>query len=247
MRCATRCPEPPLAGLAGDGRRAAIVVEPPAFPYPGVQRDPRQEALAATIDELERCGISDERQTLVVAGGLGRRLGRRDLERLLSPPRARSFRGRIVVHDAESPELVPIAERGDGAIRIRPEILGTDLVVVGHRGRDRRRRRRRCTARVPATRRPCAQRQARTRCSRSPEARAGISRSRSRLPWHPGPALRGLARLRPPPLRRSAARLPRRRARDRARSAIGSPRALLGHARGTSGAPRSSTRTAGST
>lgn len=120
----------PLAGLAGDGRRATIVVEPPAFPYPGVQRDPRQEALAATIDELERCGISDERQTIVVAGGLGRRLGRRDLERLLSPPRARSFRGRIVVHDAESPELVPIAERGDGAIRIRPELLGTDLVVV---------------------------------------------------------------------------------------------------------------------
>jgi hypothetical protein len=122
---------PPLAGLAGAGRRATIVVEPPALPYPGVQRDPRQEALSTTIDELGRSGISDERQTIVIAGGLGRRLGRRELERLLlPPPRARSFRGRIVVHDAESPELVPIAERGVGEVRIRPELLGTDLVVV---------------------------------------------------------------------------------------------------------------------
>ena len=121
---------PPLAAFAADGRRATIVVEPPAFPYPGVQRDPRQEALSATIDELARCGIPDDRQTIVVAGGLGRRLGRRELERLLSPPRARSFQGRIVVHDAEGPELVPIGEREDGAVRIRPELLGTDLVVV---------------------------------------------------------------------------------------------------------------------
>ena len=121
---------PPLAAFAADGRRATIVVEPPAFPYPGVQRDPRQEALSATIDELAHCGIPDERQTIVVAGGLGRRLGRRELERLLSPPRARSFRGRIVVHDAESPELVPIGERADRPIGIRPELLGTDLVVV---------------------------------------------------------------------------------------------------------------------
>ena len=121
---------PPLAELAGSAHRATVVVEPPALPYPGVARDPRREALSATIGELERCGVPDDRQTIVVAGGLGRRLGRRELERLLPPPRARSFRGRVVVHDAESPELVPIAEREDGAVRIAPELLGSDLVVV---------------------------------------------------------------------------------------------------------------------
>ncbi len=86
----------PLAGPALDavaprGGRATIVVEPPALPLPGVHLDPRREALAAAIGELERCGIPDERQTILVAGGLGRRLGQRELERLLPPPQARSL------------------------------------------------------------------------------------------------------------------------------------------------------------
>ena len=93
---------PPLAesrprGRPGDDRRRA-----PRAPVPGAQQDPRPEALAATIDELWACGVPDTRQTILVAGGLGRRYGQRELERLLPPPRARArSEGRVVVHDAE--------------------------------------------------------------------------------------------------------------------------------------------------
>jgi len=119
---------PPLVDLTPRGGQATIVVEPPALPVPGADPDPRQDALAATIDELARAGVSDERQTVLVAGGLGRRLGRRDLERLLAPPRARAFRGTVVVHDTESPDLVPL----DGATRARVHraLLDADVVVT---------------------------------------------------------------------------------------------------------------------
>jgi len=52
------------------------------------------------------------------------------LERLLPPPRARSFRGRVVVHDASSRELVTIAERGGQPVRSHRELVEADLVVV---------------------------------------------------------------------------------------------------------------------
>jgi hypothetical protein len=116
---------PPLDAVAPRGGRATVLVDPPALPLPGVPQDPRQEALAATIAELERCGIPDERQTIVVAGGLGRRFGHRDLERLLPPPQARAFRGRVLVHDAEG-GLLPIAD----TIRIHPALVETDIVLV---------------------------------------------------------------------------------------------------------------------
>lgn len=117
---------PQLASVAPRGGRATIVVEPPALPLPGAPQDPRQEALAATIEELARCAIPNERQTILVAGGLGRRLGQRELERLLPPPQARSFRGRVLVHDAEDERLVPIFPDA----RVHPELVETDLVLV---------------------------------------------------------------------------------------------------------------------
>jgi hypothetical protein len=117
---------PPLDPLVSGGGRATILVEPPAHPFPGAPLDPRREALAAAIGELERRGVPDERQTILVAGGLGRRLGQRDLERLLPPPQARAFRGRVLVHDAESDELVPLG----ASARIHPALVETDLVLA---------------------------------------------------------------------------------------------------------------------
>jgi hypothetical protein len=117
---------PPLDSLAPRGGRATILVEPRALPLPGAPLDPRQEALAAAIGELERRGIPDERQTILVAGALGRRLGQRELEGLLPPPQARAFRGRVLVHDAEDPDLVPLA----GSTRVAPSLVETDLVVA---------------------------------------------------------------------------------------------------------------------
>ena len=117
---------PPLAGVVTRGGRATILVEPAALPLPGAPQDARQSAIAVTIAELERCGVPDERQTILVAGGLGRRFGQRELEHLLSPPQARAFRGQVVVHDAEDDGLVPV---GDG-VRIHPALVETDLVLT---------------------------------------------------------------------------------------------------------------------
>jgi hypothetical protein len=117
---------PPLEALVPAGGSATVVVEPPALPLPGAQQDPRADAVAVALDELERCGIRSHRQTILVAGGLARRAARRDLERLLPPARARAFRGRVAVHDAEDERLVPLA----GGVRVHPALVETDVVLV---------------------------------------------------------------------------------------------------------------------
>src|SRR5207248_623349 len=98
----------PLEALVTRGGRATIVVEPPNLPLPGAPGDPREAALAATVDELERAGVRLERQTILVAGGLARRAGRAELEALVEPEFARRFRGRVEVHDAADPALVEV-------------------------------------------------------------------------------------------------------------------------------------------
>jgi Lactate racemase N-terminal domain len=116
----------PLETVVPRGARVTIVVEPPALPVPGVQIDPRPAALATLLEELARLGVPDESTTLLVAGGLARRAGRSELERLLPPPQARGFHGRVVVHDASAPELVPLVD----AVRINPAALDADLTLV---------------------------------------------------------------------------------------------------------------------
>jgi Lactate racemase N-terminal domain len=124
----------PLAGsalerLAPRGGRATIVVQPPALPLPSPDDDPRRDALAAVFDALQQSGVPLERQTLLVAGGLARRAGRRELEQLLRPDRARGFRGRVAVHDCEDDGLRPIRV-DDRVHRIHPALVETDLVVT---------------------------------------------------------------------------------------------------------------------
>jgi Lactate racemase N-terminal domain len=121
----------PLSGMsleeiARRGMRVTVVVEPPALPLPGAQVDPRPVALATVLDELESHGIADEDVTFLVAGGLARRVGRKDLERLLPPTQARAFRGNVVVHDAAAADLVAIS----GDVLINPLVVDADLVVV---------------------------------------------------------------------------------------------------------------------
>jgi hypothetical protein len=120
----------PLSRLAPTGGRATIVVEPPSLPLPGAARDPRQSAITATVAELERAGIPMERQTLLVAGGLARRAGRAERELLVSPEFARRFHGQLVVHDAESPDLVHLGDEGSVALRVNPALIESDLVVT---------------------------------------------------------------------------------------------------------------------
>jgi hypothetical protein len=119
----------PLGSLASRGGRATVVVQPAELPVPTVPEDPRRDAVAAVLDELARAGVARDRITLLVAGGLTRRAGRRELETLLRPDRARDFRGRIVVHDCEADDLRPV-DVGGRRIRVHPALLDTDLVVA---------------------------------------------------------------------------------------------------------------------
>jgi Lactate racemase N-terminal domain len=121
---------PPFEELTLRGGRVTVVVEPPALPLPGAQSDPRREALATVLDELAARGVPDERQTILVAGGLTRKLGQHDLERLLPPPEARAFRGRVVVHDVADTELVPVTLEGGADARLAGALVDADLVVV---------------------------------------------------------------------------------------------------------------------
>ncbi len=120
---------PRLDDLVTRGGRVAIVVEPRSLPLPGAPSDPRQEAVAAVIDDLERLGMPAERHTIVVAGGLEQRAGRRELEAVLRPTPARDFRGTVVVHDATSTELRSLELPDAPTLRIHGALLDADLIV----------------------------------------------------------------------------------------------------------------------
>src|SRR5262249_19616643 len=94
----------PLAGeprdaLVSRGARATVVVDLPAQPVPQTPIDPRPQALAAALEELERAGVPSEQTTILVAGGLARRAGRREIDQLVLPEVRRRFRGSFEVHD----------------------------------------------------------------------------------------------------------------------------------------------------
>jgi Lactate racemase N-terminal domain len=119
----------PLEALVPRGGRATIVVEPPALPIPGSPGDPRRTAIAATMTELDRAGAPFEWQTLLVAAGLARKAGHRELELLVHPEFARRFHGHVEVHDASSPDLVDLGEVGRRPLRVHPALVEADVVV----------------------------------------------------------------------------------------------------------------------
>ena len=133
VRDALRFPlagEPLEALVPRRGGRATIVVEPPALPLPGTERDPRQEAIAGAVEELERLGIPSGYQTMLVAGGFARRAGQEQLENLVSPEFARRFHGHVETHDVERGDLVELGRAGSIQLRVHPALVETDVVVV---------------------------------------------------------------------------------------------------------------------
>jgi hypothetical protein len=120
----------PLETLVPRDGKVTILVEPPALPVPGSSRDPRQAALVAASGELERIGVPTDRQTILVAAGLARRPGRRVVESLGTPEFALRFRGEVVVHDAEDPELVDVGSHGDVPLRVSRAIAEAGAVVT---------------------------------------------------------------------------------------------------------------------
>ncbi|HEY4347376.1 MAG TPA: lactate racemase domain-containing protein [Gaiellaceae bacterium] len=117
----------PLASLVTPGGTATVVIELPSLPIPSASPDPRQEAIAATVDELERLGIGHV--TILVATGLLRRPSPREIGLLVPPEFRRRFRGRLIVHDAEGDDLVSIGTAAGLPLRISPALVETDLVV----------------------------------------------------------------------------------------------------------------------
>jgi hypothetical protein len=120
----------PLEALVRRRGRATIVVEPPALPIPGSASDPRQLAIGAVIDELERLGIPSGYQTILVACGLARRTTQRELESLVTRDLARRFHGHVVIHDAEHPELSVVDDATRPVLRVNRALVDTELVIV---------------------------------------------------------------------------------------------------------------------
>lgn len=116
---------PPLEELARAATRATVVVQAPLLPLPGAAGDPRPPAIATVSAALEELGVPTASQTLLVACGLARRPTQRAVAALVTPELARSFHGRVAVHDAADPDLPPL-----GDFRVAPELVETDLVVV---------------------------------------------------------------------------------------------------------------------
>jgi hypothetical protein len=119
----------PLETLVTPGTRVTIVVEPPALPIGGVAADPRRLAIAAVSEALEELGVQTSRQTLLVAGGLGRRVSRSEIAALVTPEFRRRFHGIVAVHDAADPELAGVPADAP-RVRVARELVETDLVVA---------------------------------------------------------------------------------------------------------------------
>lgn len=120
---------PPLDAVVRPGMRATIVTDVPALPLPGAPVDPRRPAIGAVVEQLRQLGVPDEQQTILVTAGLGRRPGRRDLDRLFAPAFARAFYGQVRVHDVESPGIVELGERDGVPLRAASELVDADVVV----------------------------------------------------------------------------------------------------------------------
>jgi hypothetical protein len=120
----------PLETLARGAKRVTIVVQSPALPMQSPIGDPRPRAIAEVSHALEELGVPTTGQTLLVACGLARRASQRDVTALVTPEFARSFRGKVSVHDAADPALVLLGDTEEPPIRVAPDLLETDLVVV---------------------------------------------------------------------------------------------------------------------
>lgn len=118
----------PLSELVTAGGTATLVIEVPTLPIPSATPEPRHEAIAATVDELERLGV--RRVTILVASGLLRRPSAREIGFFVTPEFRRRFRGSVLVHDAEAEDLVEIGWAGSVPLRVSRALVETDLIVT---------------------------------------------------------------------------------------------------------------------
>ena len=121
----------PLERSSPRGGRATIVVEPAALPLPASPGDPRQAALVAAVDELERLGVPTARQTILVAGGLARRPRPQDARE----PRRAGVRPPLprrasTCTTSRRRDLVELGAHDGVPLRVHRALVETDAVVV---------------------------------------------------------------------------------------------------------------------
>ena len=129
--CGSRSPATGSTLHARSGTRATIVVEPPALPIPGSPNDPRQHAISAVVDELERLGIPTGYQTFLVASGLARRLvAARARDARHARARAPLPRPRRSCTTSRIRSSSSLDDSSRPPLRVNRALVETDLVVV---------------------------------------------------------------------------------------------------------------------
>ena len=112
----------PLADLAAGSARVAVV-------FPDLTRPmPNRTTLPPLLAELARCGVPDERITLLCATGTHRQATLAEMEELVGPEIVERYA--IVDHDATSPAHVAVGEVDGVPVLLAREYVEADLRIV---------------------------------------------------------------------------------------------------------------------
>jgi lactate racemase len=113
---------PSLRTIAGGAARVAVV-------FPDLTRPmPNRTVLPPLLDELARAGVPDARVTLLCATGTHRQATAAEMRELIGPELVTRYR--VVDHDAESDEHVPVGEVDGVAVRLQREYVEADVRII---------------------------------------------------------------------------------------------------------------------
>jgi lactate racemase len=111
-----------LASLAAEVARVAVV-------FPDLTRPmPNRTVLPPLLDELERCGVSDERITLLCATGTHRQATAAEMKELVGPEIVGRYA--IVDHDATIGAHIAVGEVDGVPVLLQHEYVEADLRIV---------------------------------------------------------------------------------------------------------------------
>jgi nickel-dependent lactate racemase len=112
----------PLDELAAGADRVAVV-------FPDLTRPmPNRTVLPPLLAELARCGVPDERITLLCATGTHRQATPAEMEELVGPEIVRRYA--IVDHDATSSAHIAVGEVDGAPVLLQHEYVEADLRIV---------------------------------------------------------------------------------------------------------------------
>jgi nickel-dependent lactate racemase len=113
---------PPLADLVRDASRVAVV-------FPDLTRPmPNRTVLPPLLAELERCGVPDERITLLCATGTHRQATAGEMAELIGP--AVVARYEVVDHDAQSDQHVRVGDVDGTPVLLQRDYVEADVRIL---------------------------------------------------------------------------------------------------------------------